>query len=258
MQSGYSVAGTGVGFASIASLQMGVGIDRLLLALLVAVAILSYVVAAKSATSALGEATRGWLVGLNAAGNLVLATTVYTAVFGVTGGRAIGISLAALNAFAAFRIISQSRVYQAVLGWANWLMPMSWLVTGIGAILYLLNVVGHIVAGLAGIKFFRIAAFGAHWATGTYFVKGGWISNLNPIDTAFNMGNFSFVDRASGAWHKSHESGHTLNLGAFGAIFHLAGALDENVTGGGANAFSERLAESHASGEAGNNIPMWL
>ena len=71
------------------------------------------------------------------------------------------------------------------------------------------------------------------------------------------MGNFSFVDYKSSGWHMEHEAGHTLNLAAFGSVFHLIGALDENATTRGANAFSERLAESNSTGVRGSNIPMW-
>jgi len=42
----------------------------------------------------------------------------------------------------------------------------------------------------------------------------------------------------------------------FYLVFHLIGALDENVLRRG-NAYSERLAESNSTGMSGNNIPMW-
>ena len=37
----------------------------------------------------------------------------------------------------------------------------------------------------------------------------------------------------------------------------LIGALDENIIQRGANALSERIAESNHSGTSGSNIPMW-
>ena len=88
-------------------------------------------------------------------------------------------------------------------------------------------------------------------------MRGGLIANLNPIDTAFNMGNFSFVDYRSSSWHKQHEAGHTLNVAAFGSLFHVKGALDENAIRRGTHALSERLAESNSSGVHGSNIPRW-
>ena len=57
--------------------------------------------------------------------------------------------------------------------------------------------------------------------------------------------------------HMDHEAGHTLNLGAFGFVFHLVGAIDENATPRKSNALSERIAESNDTGTAGTNIPMW-
>src|SRR6476661_5474911 len=120
-------------------------------------------------------------------------------------------------------------------------MPMSWLVLGLGLIFFVLSVLGHLVLALLfKVQFFSIKGVDVDWKTGTFFTLGGWISNLSPIDTAFNMSLFSYVDAASRSWHMEHEAGHTLNLAAFGSIFHFIGAINENVTGGGANAFSER------------------
>ena len=60
-------------------------------------------------------------------------------------------------------------------------------------------------------------------------------------------------------WHLEHEAGHTLNLAAFGSIFHFIGPIDENVTGGDANAYSKRLAESNDPATTQPNIiPMWV
>jgi hypothetical protein len=72
------------------------------------------------------------------------------------------------------------------------------------------------------------------------------------------MGNFSFVHYQATSTHMEHEVGHTLNLGAFGSLFHLVGAIDENlpVIGSGHKAFSELLAESNdLSGHA--RLLMW-
>ena len=70
------------------------------------------------------------------------------------------------------------------------------------------------------------------------------------------MGNFCFVDRAHPHMEIEHEAGHTLNLAAFGSIFPLVGAIDENVIRNGANAFSERLADSNDP-HASSTLPMW-
>ena len=121
----------------------------------------------------------------------------------------VALALGAINLLCVLAPVSQSRFYQGVLGWLNWLMPMSWLVVALGSLFYLVSFLLHAVTG-GKVAYLRIEDFGADWKTGTFFIKGGLISNLNYLDTAFNMGNFSFVDYKSGAWHKDHEAGHTL------------------------------------------------
>ncbi len=64
----------------------------------------------------------------------------------------------------------------------------------------------------------------------------------------------------------AHETGHTLNVAAFGSIFHFIGAIDENaIQSTPANAYAERLADSHdpkapakRSGGQDAIIPMWV
>src|SRR6185503_4764568 len=107
------------------------------------------------------------------------------------------------------------------------------------------------------VEYLRVQALRMDWKTGTTFVRGGLIANLNYLDTAFNMGNFSFVDAKSNDWHIDHEAGHTLNLAAFGSVFHLIGAFDENVLGRGHQALAERIADSNSC-SGGSNIPMWI
>ncbi len=75
------------------------------------------------------------------------------------------------------------------------------------------------------------------------------------------MGSFAFAKRdAPPDMHVEHEAGHTLNLAAFGSFFHFIGAIDENVTGGGARAFSERVAESNNPNTVipGDIVKMWI
>jgi hypothetical protein len=231
-----------IGLASIVILTLGI-----------------YLVANTATGDALASVTRGLLIGLNAGLNGLLTGAIGTRLFG-SAGTAIGIALGLVVFIAVFPVISNSEVYQGFLGWLNWVLPMSWLVVALGLTFFVLNLLGALIFGLIfRVQFFRIVGMPVDWKTGTFFTHGGWISNLNPIDTAFNMGNFSFIDAASADTHVEHEAGHTLNLGAFGSIFHFIGALDENVTGGGADAFSERLAESNDPlTTQGNIIPMWI
>jgi hypothetical protein len=184
----------------------------------------------------------------------------------------IAIALFALGIIGSIRAISQNVAYQGVIGWLCWLAPMSWLVTLLGLSLFGLNLVGCII-GLFGVDFFKLRSddanaaslvkdnrWTADWATGTLFLMGGWISNLNPADTAFDMGNFGFFDRKAKGDFRKHEAGHNLSLFAYGWIFHFVGAIDQNI-GKGEKSIAERIAESHGSssttGAARPTLEVW-
>jgi hypothetical protein len=217
--------------------------------------LLSYIVAAVSAVTSFGEFMRGWLIGLNAALNAVLGFAIGTWIGGTPMGIVVIAVLAVINLLCVIAPVTHSGFYQGVLGYLNWLMPMSWLIVALGFTFYVVSFVLHLVTA-GKVNYLRIQDVGADWKTGTFFIRGGLVANLNYLDTAFNMGNFSFVDYQSDEWHKDHEAGHTLNLAAFGAVFHLVGAIDENVLRG-ENAYAERLAESNNPGSSRPQIPMW-
>ena len=257
LKSGIALIGALVAGAGIVGLFAAISLGWILLGVAVGVGVVSYIVAAVGASSrteitSFGEFMRGWLVGVNAALNAVI-------LFGIIGGVAggiVGAVVGVVNVLAVFEPISQSEAYQGVIGWINWIMPMSWLIVGLGILFSIVSALLHLVTA-GRVPYLKIEKFDVDWKTGTFFIKGGLIANLNHLDTAFNMGNFSFVDYKSSAMHMEHEAGHTLNLGAFGSVFHLVGAVDENATPRGRNALSERLAESNDTGTSGSNIPMW-
>lgn len=258
LKSGIALVGALIATAALAGLYVAIGIGWIMLGVVAGLGLLSYIVAAVGAASpssitGFGEFMRGWLVGLNASMNALLTISLFG---GAAAGIVIGLALGTLNLLTVFSPISRNHVFQGCLGWINWLMPMSWLIVALGLVFYAISGLLHAVSG-GKVPYLQIQQVGIDWKTGTFFMRGGLIANLNYLDTAFNMGNFSFVDYKSGAWHVDHEAGHTLNLAAFGCVFHLIGAFDENATPRGANALSERLAESHASGASGSNIPMW-
>ncbi|MDH3209801.1 MAG: hypothetical protein OEL91_05415 [Burkholderiaceae bacterium] len=259
LQTGFSALGALLPIAAVVAIYFGLGAGWSVLGIVSGVVgalmVVSYIVAAVSATSSFGEYMRGWLVGLNSALNTVLGFAIFSSFAGTAGGIIVGIAVGLLNLLCVFAPISRSGFFQGVVGWANWLLPMSWPIVALGFLFYLFSFLLHAVT-VGKVAYLKVQDLGADWKTGTLFIKGGLVANLNYLDTAFNMGNFSFVDYKSGDWHKEHEAGHTLNLAAFGFVFHLVGALDENVFRG-ANAYSERLAESNSSGDGGSNIPMW-
>ena len=260
LNTGIAIIGAVVAAGGVTGLYFGLGIGWIALGIVLGVTLLSYVLAAIGAasSSALGfeEFMRGWLVGLNTGLNGFLAFAIMQLIAGTTAGIVVGAAIASLNLLTVIGPVSQSEVFQGFLGWLTWLMPMSWLVVGLGFLFYVICFLGHAFT-FGQAAYLKVQDLAADWKTGTFFIKGGLISNMNPLDTAFNMGNFSFVDYQSSGWHKEHEAGHTLNLAAFGSIFHLIGALDENLLRRMGKAYSERIAESNDSGTSGDNIPMW-
>lgn len=56
-----------------------------------------------------------------------------------------------------------------------------------------------------------------------------------------------------------HETGHLLNVAAFGSIWHFVGAWDQSVgpCKRGADAYAEHLAESHNPPGTGVRVPWW-
>lgn len=254
-----ALLGAVVGTGGTAGLYFGLGVGWISLLIVVAVVLVSYIIAAVAAAgsvSELEEFMRGFLVGLNTGVNSFLAYSLFNAIAGMEAGVIMALILGVFNFLCVVGPLSQTVVYQGIVGWITWFMPMSWLVVALGLLFLLISLLLHAVTW-GKVPYLKVQDARVDWKTGTIFIKGGLIANLNYLDTAFNMGNFSFVDYQSGDWHIDHEAGHTLNLTAFGSVFHLIGAVDENVIRRGANAFSERIAESNNSGSGGNNIPMW-
>jgi len=239
------------------------------------VALICYIVATVTAKKVVSEEepvtalTRGVLIGINSAFNGFLLTLIVGDLFNSeTAGLVVGVVLGAINFIASIGAVSRWGVYQGVIGWLNWLMPMSWLIIGLGLAFVLLSLIGHLIFLITRVKFFRFGipsdsgtslagkTIQVDWGTGSFFVCGGWIANINIYKTAFNMGNFSFVHRESSAPHIGHESGHSLSLGAFGSFIHLVGAVDEWVFSH-EYALTEKIAESHDSSASGPKLLMW-
>ena len=227
----------------------------MILAVYAVIMLVGYIVASLTVGDTVGEICRGVLLGATAAMNWAIASVLFPKLFGAAGV-VLAIIAGVYPFLSVFPIISRFGLYSGLLGYLNWLLPMSWPIVALGFTFFLLCALGALI-GLGGATFFQIERLVFHWQTGTLFTRGGWISNLNPIDTAFNMATFAFVDVKYPAMAIDHESGHTLNLAAFGSLFHLVGAFDENVITK-QFAFSERLAESHVPGTPGPALAMWL
>jgi RHS repeat-associated protein len=245
----WSVVGAVVGvIAAVALVALVVVTGGLLLGIIIAIGVvaISYIVADATAGTGFGEFMRGFMIGFNAGLNAAIAIALF--------GPVIGIALGVINFLAAFDGIASSPIYQGILAWSSWLMPMSWLATAIGLIFFVINIVVAFFTywipqwvGGSGWDAARINSVSIDWGTGTIVTHGGL---LTPVPGGYNLGNFAYINRNSAfsPGLVSHETGHTLNVAAFGSIFHFVGAIDENVVPGrGANAYAEQLADSHDS-----------
>ncbi len=252
------MAGAGVGAALMVGLKFAPSV-WIALGVGSGLVIVAYILASIFVGQVVGELMRGGMIGINAGLNFALGAAVYGAMFGEVPGIIIGCVLGVLNLLLALHVFSAFGFYHGMLGYLNWLLPMSWLVVALGALFLILSLLGALAIGLpTRSTYFLLKTFVMDWKTGTMFLVSGFIANLNYLDTAFNMGNFSFVDKASGSMHIDHEAGHALNLAAFGSVFHLIGALDENAFRRGTQAFSERLAESNVPNSGvGGVLKMW-
>jgi hypothetical protein len=243
LKSGFAFVGGLIGAAAIVAVSLLISLfNWIVIVSILGFILVAYILAAIGKTSGFGEFMRGTLIGVNSGLNTMLLILIVNAISNsLPAAIGVGAFLGVVTFISVFEPVSQAEFYQGVVGWFNWLLPMSWLVSGLGLLFFLFNLIG-------------IKGGAIDWKTGTFFAKGGWIANLNAWDTAFNMGNFAFVDINSSDMHIEHEAGHTLNLAVFGSWFHLIGAFDEIVLRHG-NAYSEQLAESNASH---SNIPMWI
>jgi hypothetical protein len=264
-------------------------------AALVAAILIAYFAADAAWSNGFGEFMRGFLIGINAGLNFIIAFWLLQHLLGAAAapppahpaaghppahpaaaasGHAqeialgVAIALGALNLTMVFSALTQNVVYKILVGYVlNALLPMSWLVSALGLLFFILNLLGGLLIGLPGVDVFKLTGVGFNWGTGTFFTAGGVFSNANPGGDggAYNMGYFAFVKKADGdpgSYLLGHESGHALNLAAFGSIFHLIGALEENlIPGNGPEAYSEKLAESNVdpgSADGGKpSLAMW-
>jgi phage shock protein PspC (stress-responsive transcriptional regulator) len=232
--------------------------------ILLAVVLILYIVAAMalkpsaSHESHVTSACRGLLISVNSTCNFVIAWQLMSALLGAPG-IFIGGALGGITLIACIGAVSGNAFYQGVIGWLDWLLPMSWLVIALGLVFALASVLLHLIITLPfGATFTRVGGKSGSrcldGATGTFFQHGGLVANCNPLKTAFNMGNIAFVHKDSTSAYYDHEAGHTLNLAAFGSLFHFIGAIEQMINGH--RAFAELLAESNDT--AGHNqLAMW-
>jgi hypothetical protein len=216
-----------------------------------------YAIAANLASGSDGqEFLRGFMIGFNAGMNAAMAWSFFCPYASVT----IGV----IGALAASDKVASNSVYQGILGWSSWVMPMSWTITAIGLIFFVVNCVGWYITNDGdwwGSRA-RIEDLHIDWRTGTVVMAGGVTAYQRKEVNGYNLGNFVYVNPKtikSGTYDEvvSHETGHTLNTGAFGSAFGLYTWIDQGAYQNYFDAYGEMLAESHADHPGMLNIPMW-
>jgi hypothetical protein len=223
---------------------------------------------------------RAGLVGFNAGLNL-------TALLGLLalapGGPLVSLVLTLIN-FAAFApAIANNAVYQVILGYTTLFLPMALVMNLAGLVTLALNTAAAAVGT-------PLSVF-AEWTRANLVMHGGVVHGCKR--TAFNMANFTlahpdmalddpWADPGTPIWPFCpappgvvvraitvrgavfHEASHTLNVGAFGWIYHLVGFADQQLpmpwsggTARGSDAHSELCAESGLRDLEKNWIAMW-
>ncbi|HEU5064259.1 MAG TPA: hypothetical protein VFT86_00025 [Gaiellaceae bacterium] len=250
------IGGIGLGLGITEGFGANFGLGLLALAGLIVVCVILYLVARtqSAAGSRAGELMPGVLLGLNTGVNGVLIAAIV--------GPIVAVLLCVLPLLAVIEPVSRSDIYQAPLGWGNFLLPMSWPIVGLGLLILIFSGILALVNLAIRSTFLEIETLKLQAKTGTTFLVGGLggNANLNPDSTGYNMGSFAFLRHGkSSEYLFEHESGHTLNLAIWGPVVHLIGALDENVFGGHANAYTELFAESNVppGSRQGPIFPMW-
>jgi RHS repeat-associated protein len=250
----------GLSFWTVMGAIAGVGAAMLFgpIGFVLSLVTVGYMVALNFGGTALGDFGKGFLIGLNAGLNAMLAGAIY--------GHAMG----TFNFLASFDGIAAGDTYQGMLGWSNWVMPMSWTAVTIGAMVFYANVKFALLTANQGPT--RINRIHVDWATGSIVMEGGLLTAWPiPAGTAagYNLGTFVYTNVKAPSVRpglEAHEIGHGISLAAFGSVFHLVGFVDEVTRANWSNAYAEMLADSNAlapgiptsaGGVAPSSVPAW-
>jgi hypothetical protein len=172
---------------------------------------------------------RGVIIGLTAAVNFTVLARIFPPV--------VALVLALICFAAVIPLLSRNFVYQLILGWSSWLLPMSYLVMPLGILLFILNLLVTLIrtGGFPAVRF--------DVTTATFETLGGtivaFLTGLTGFAAGgFNLGNFTFLGPlatatsftpGAGGGLSTHETGHTLTVAAFGGFFGWINAVDENI-----------------------------
>jgi hypothetical protein len=230
-------AGIGAGIGLREALSGGAGWALAGIGIAAAVWILVYLLVQHYDTPENGatEYMLGLLLGLNTGINAVLLQALL--------GLAAAIVICAIPLLATIKPLARWQPYQFVLGWTNWVLPTSWPIVALGAVVLAISgLLCWIPATFTRIVKFRPTLDGT-WVT--FGGLGGNLTNINPNSGGYNLGTFAFVPsrRSTNQRVGHHEGGHTLNLAIWGSVVHLIGAVDEVINH--QNAYTEQFAEGN-------------
>lgn len=195
-----------------------------------------YLIGDRTAGTGSETTARRGLAVLNAGANAALLSSL--------GHPGTAVAAGALGLAASYEEAAREPRIKTALGWTNWLLPMSWPVTLVGALAFAGDVAVHAATG-GRWEAARIRSVRFDRASGTVITEGGILVKPG-FRGGFNFGNFSFITPDAQVV-EDHETGHALNLAAFGWIFHLIGGFDRKLREDPATAYAERLAESNRS-----------
>ena len=138
--------------------------DTTLIAIILGViALICYIIATATVKKAVSTEepvtalTRGVLIGINSVFNGYLVMLIINSLFNSeTAGLVVGLVIGALEWISSIGAVSRFGVYQGLIGWLNWLLPMSWLIVGLGLLFLSLSLLGHLILWLPfHVRFFR-------------------------------------------------------------------------------------------------------
>lgn len=219
-----------------------------LLLALVGITLLGYLLASRLQATAWGEVFRGFLVGVSAGINGVL-------LYWLTASTWLAGAMVGLLWLAASLKVSRRAWYHSLLGYLNWVLPLSWPVNLPGFLICVVNLVVMPLGYLHPLFTpLRLRVF-IHLPSCTITQYGGLIRPVKGF-SGLNMGNFIFINPGHEHLLK-HEIGHLFSLAAMGSVFHYIGGIDEGyIQQNYWEAYAEYLAESYAT-PTDATISMW-
>lgn len=221
-------------------------------------------------------AARSFTVGMTAVFNSVGCSVIASAATLGFAGPLIPILAAwvfIINSLAAFPAVSRNRIYQGLLGWSGWIMPLSLMASVFGFIWFAINAIPALISGIAGGGWpFRI-----DFSTGAIETVGGITGLISTSSAAAGtVGHFVFVLAPFGTNPSTlqppflvavspsfpgnvsaHEVGHTLDYVAFSGFRVIFALIDQVIMGNLFTAYSELTADSHVPNPGRIQVRVW-